>query len=45
MLEFTYVMIKPDGVKQNILEDVVSTFKENNLGVFNYVITENVGIR
>lgn len=34
MLEFTYVMIKPDGVKKNILEDVVNTFKENNLGVF-----------
>ena len=34
MLEFTYVMIKPDGVRQNILEDVVNTFKANDLGVF-----------
>jgi len=34
MIEFTYVMIKPDGVRKNILDDVVKTFKENDLGVF-----------
>lgn len=33
MLEFTYVMIKPDGVKKRILSDVVDTFHENGLEV------------
>lgn len=33
MLEFTYVMIKPDGVEKRIMTDVIDTFHQNGLEV------------
>jgi len=34
-IEYTYVMIKPDGVEKNILNDVIKRFKKLNLEVSN----------
>lgn len=34
MLEFTYVMIKPDGVEKKILPDVIDTFQNSGLDTF-----------
>ncbi|MDD2391474.1 MAG: nucleoside-diphosphate kinase [Bacilli bacterium] len=32
-IEYTYIMIKPDGVSQNVMEDVIKRFSLNNLEV------------
>ena len=31
--EFTYIMLKPDGVKKNLLNEIVRRFENNDLKV------------
>ena len=45
MKEYTYVMLKPDGVKKNLLPEVIKRFKEASLIVDNIKemqLTENI---
>lgn len=35
MKEYTYVMLKPDGVKKNLLPEVIKRFKEASLIIDN----------
>lgn len=39
-MEETFVMIKPDGYKMNVFNDVVKTFIINGLGVMNINVLE-----